>query len=313
MSALRTCVARSQCNRSLYGLRPGSVPKLVQPQVFINNQSITRGTRYESTASKAHDHFNAFRAATAERATKFKSLHVPGDPIVLSNIYDAASANIISQLPTTKALATASWAIAATQGKADNDLHPDDIFRAVRNIVKADLRGLPLSLDLQDGYESPETTISNAIELGASGCNIEDEARGRGLYSIDEAGARVRLVVKTADQLTVPDFVVNARTDVLVHGGTIEEAIRRGKVYLENGATTVFVWGGPARGMSRGEVQQLVEGLDGKVAVKMNLSPGSLTVSELKALGVARISVGPELYKVAMNALTEAAKKMMEG
>jgi 2-methylisocitrate lyase-like PEP mutase family enzyme len=106
-------------------------------------------------------------------------------------------------------------------------------------------------------------------EAGAVGINLEDyyQAEGR-LYSVSEAVNRIKRVLDVARDLGVPDFVVNARCDVLVQGGTLEEAIDRGKAYLAAGATTVFVWGGSGRGgLSREEVIRLVEAFGGKLNV----------------------------------------------
>ncbi|CAG7976724.1 unnamed protein product [Penicillium olsonii] len=117
------------------------------------------------------------------------------------------------------------------------------------------------------------------------------------------------MAVRTAAEAGVPDFVVNARTDVLA-GGTVDQAIERGKAFLGAGACTVFVWGPGGRGVSADEVKMLVAAL-GMVNVKMNLKEGFLGVQEIRELGVARISVGPELWRTAMEAFTEKAKSLL--
>lgn len=244
-----------------------------------------------------------------DKAKALRELCKPGDPVVLTNVYDAATATIVAQHSSTKAMATASYAIAATIGVEDNDLSREDNLTGIRKVAAvASKKRLPLTADLQDGYEDVETTIKQAIDAGAVGCNIEDvDNKTEKLRSVEDAISRIRTAMGAARQAGVPDFCINARTDVLSFGGSITDAIARGEAYLDAGAVTVFVWGGPSgRGVSGDEVKQLVQGLGGMVNVKMNLRPGYLNAKDLADLGVARISIGPELYSKAMAGFKEA-------
>ncbi|KAL2865615.1 phosphoenolpyruvate phosphomutase-domain-containing protein [Aspergillus lucknowensis] len=256
----------------------------------------------------------ALNTAQNELAKQFRSLHIPGQPIVLTNVYDAATASFIANHPTTKAIATASFAIAASQGIPDNDLTLSQNMttsRSIANVLKVDgLPRLPLSVDVQDGYENISETIKEVIGLGAVGCNIEDfDNRKEQMRSLPDAVNRIELAVQTARELSVPDFVINARTDILSYGGSVEDAIERGKEFLKAGAHTVFVWGPGGRGVSTEEVKKLVAGLDGRLNVKLVIKDGYLTIPQLKEIGVARISMGPELYRAAMRAYEETANK----
>ncbi|KAJ5998476.1 hypothetical protein N7451_006286 [Penicillium sp. IBT 35674x] len=254
-------------------------------------------------------------------AKHFRTLHNPQDPLILTNAYDASTASVIASIPTTRALATASFAIAACLGVDDNDLTKAQNLAALKIIVSAAHRvnpGLPVTVDLQDGYgedlPSLAATIKEAIALGAVGCNLEDMNNAAGtLRPLDEAVARVRTVVAAAKEAGVPDFALNARTDVLAQEGTtVDDAVVRGKAFLEAGACTVFVWGGPkGRGVSKEEVEILVRELNGMVNVKMNLREGFLGIQEIRQLGVARVSVGPELWKCAMKAVKEQAELLL--
>jgi len=244
-----------------------------------------------------------------DHARALRELCKPGAPLVLTNVYDAATASIVASHPNTTAVATASYAIAATNGVEDNDLSLEDNIGAIRKIaVVVSKKGLPLSADLQDGYDDVATTIKQAIEAGAIGCNIEDvEKRNGKLRSVDDAASRIKTALSAAEEAGVPDFCINARTDVLAFGGSVQDAVARGRAYLDAGAVTVFVWGGPSgRGVSTDEVKGLVQDLGGMVNVKMNLRPGFLNAKELAELGVARISIGPELYNKAMATLKDA-------
>jgi 2-methylisocitrate lyase-like PEP mutase family enzyme len=250
-----------------------------------------------------------------ERAQLLRALHVPGAPLILCNVYDGATAKIIGENPNCKAIATASYGVAAAQGTEDNDMTLEQNLNGLRAILPvAQKYGKPVTVDLQDGYgHRLEQAIESIIELGAVGCNLEDFDRGsERLFSLEEATARARLVLNTAAKKGVKSFALNARTDILKWGGSIEDAIQRAEAYLEAGATTAFVLGGSKRGgLSRAEIVQLVQALDGKINVLMGLGPGYLTVSELKEIGVARVSVGPGLYRKAMKAYSDAANALV--
>ncbi|KAL3474549.1 phosphoenolpyruvate phosphomutase-domain-containing protein [Aspergillus californicus] len=229
-------------------------------------------------------------ASQNELAVHFRKLHIPGQPLVLTNVYDVATASLIAKHPATKAIATASFAIAASQGIADNDLTLSQNLASVRLIAAAlaenGLPRLPLSVDVQDGYDIAET-ITEIIKVGAVGCNIEDvDNSTEKLRPLAEAVSRIKLAVQTARDHGLPEFVVNARTDILGSGGSIEDAIERGLAFLKAGACTVFVWGGPmGRGVSRGEIEKLVAAFDGRLNVKLVLKDEFLTIPELKQIG----------------------------
>jgi 2-methylisocitrate lyase-like PEP mutase family enzyme len=250
-----------------------------------------------------------------ERAQLLRTLHEPGRPLILCNVYDAATAQIIGKNPISKAIATASYGVAAAQGVEDNDMTLEQNLNGLRSILPVALTsGKPVTVDLQDGYaDKLEEAIESIIALGAVGCNLEDFDRTSGcLYSLDEATDRVRRTLETAAKKGVKSFALNARTDVLKYGGTLEDVIQRGEAFLAAGATTVFVLSGSARGgLAREEIVRLVRALDGKVNVLKGIGPGYLTVRELREIGVARISVGPGLYRKAMEAFSEAANSLL--
>lgn len=248
-------------------------------------------------------------------AMRFRALHKRGDPLVLCNVYDAATTKVIASHPGAKAIATASYAIAGVQGLDDSATTFEQALAALKIIAPIAVEsGLPFTVDAQDLYgDRLEEVIAALIEMGAVGCNLEDQVTNTGeLCTIEAATQRVARAVAAAARHGVPQFVINARTDVLGNGGTIDEVITRGKAYLAAGATTVFVWGGPkGRGTSRAEVVKLVDAFDGMVNVHLGLRSGDLTVKELKEIGVARISLGPELYWAAMKAFSDVADKLL--
>lgn len=254
-------------------------------------------------------------------AKSFKALHNPGNPLILTNVWDAITANAIASLPATKALATASFAIAAAAGLADDDLDLATNLRAVQAIAGvAKKHNLPLTVDFQDGFgEQLEEGVRKVIELGAVGINLEDLSRElSGLYPVEEAQERIQRVMRVANDLDMPDFVINARTDALfagADGGSVDEAIARGKAYLEAGASNVFIWGGPSRkGWPKEDVEKAVKALGGKLNVLlMRLKPGGLSIAELREVGVARVSIGPQLMLRTVGKIGEEAQAILEG
>ncbi|GAD91488.1 carboxyphosphonoenolpyruvate phosphonomutase-like protein [Paecilomyces variotii No. 5] len=246
-------------------------------------------------------------------AKSFKALHKPGSPIVLANVYDASSAKAVASLPGAKAIATASYAVAEAAGVKDDDLTSEINLRAAKVIaaaVKGSLK--PMTVDIQDGYgEQLEQVIAELLRAGVVGVNIEDyDKEQKKMYGVSEAADRIKGVLDIARQHGVPDFVVNARCDILLRGGTLDEAITRGQAYLAAGATTAFVWGGPSRGgISRDEVMELVKAFDGR----LNVLSGGLTTKQLADIGVARISIGPALQLAAMTKLKQDAEEVLQG
>ncbi len=246
-------------------------------------------------------------------AQTLKALHKPGHPLVLANVYDLLSARALAPLPAAKALATASWGVAKANGLDDDDLDLEtNLATAKRVALVARENNKPLTVDFQDGYgDKLEEGIARLIEAGVAGINLEDcDKEKHQMYTPEEATTRVKRAVDAAATAGVPDFVINARCDTLVNGGGLQEVILRGKQYLAACATTVFVWGG-SRGVSKTEVQKLVEEFGGRLNVLLKFSPDGLTTKELAEIGVARISIGPTLQLKAMAAFKQEAEKIL--
>ncbi|KAI1422789.1 Phosphoenolpyruvate/pyruvate domain-containing protein [Xylaria sp. FL1777] len=248
-------------------------------------------------------------------ASALKALYQrPNHPIVFANVWDTLSARVVAELPTSEALATASFAVARAEGLDDEQLTLDVNLAAIRKIasVAAEFKK-PLTVDIQDAYGPDlEKAINALIDLDVAGVNLEDcELATGNLYDVDEASARIERVLDVAKQRGVPDFVVNARCDALLKGHALDEVLSRGKRYLAAGATTVFVWGAK-RGVSRDEVERMVKEFDGRLAVLAKTTPDGLSVKQLAEIGVARISVGPTLMRAALKTMEDQAKDLLE-
>ena len=253
-------------------------------------------------------------ASRNEAARAFHALHVPGEPLVLFNAWDAGSARAVAGAGA-KAIATGSWSVAAANGFDDGERLPltlvmDNLRRIVASVA------LPVTVDLESGYgEAPDAvaaTVGAALEAGAVGCNLEDSfpADGR-LRAVADQVARLAAARRAAEAAGVALFL-NARTDVFFQkpaaehdSAMVDDALQRARAYADAGASGLFVPG------------LVDEALIARVAeasplpVNVMAMPGVPSRARLAALGVARISHGPGPYRGAMQWLADAAKAAM--
>ncbi len=246
-------------------------------------------------------------ASITERGAELRRLHHAPELLQVVNVWDAVSAKVVAALPETRALATASHSIAATFGYEDGEHIPLELMLDMVGRIVA-TTDLPVSADLEAGYGDAGDTIRRAIGVGVVGANLEDQVR-----PFDDAVAAVRAAVAAAEAEGVP-FALNARTDVFLRGAfpspeqNAEEAIRRGRAFLDEGATCVFV---PGR-LDEDTVSRLVAGL-GVRTLSVIAVPGSLSPARLHELGVARVSYGPWTQRVALAALQRTAAELYAG
>jgi 2-methylisocitrate lyase-like PEP mutase family enzyme len=250
-------------------------------------------------------------AALVDRAQELGRLHTDPAILVLVNVWDVASARTVAAVPGCRAIATASWAIAAAHGLADGEaIGRDRMLELVGEIAAA--VNLPVTADLEGGYgERPADvgeTVARAIAAGAVGCNLEDGVQdGKLLRDAQDAAERVAAARERAAREGVP-FVINARTDVYLRGADDPEAaILRGQAYARAGADCVFVPGV----RDRETIAALVAGIDAPVSVLSG--PGAPSVRELQQLGVARVSFGPGPMGAALAALARTASDLLAG
>ena len=236
------------------------------------------------------------------KAEALRELHVPGDPLLLLNAWDAASAVVIARAGA-RAIASSSAAAANALGYADGQqLTREQMLGAVAAIAGA--VDLPVTADMEAGYgDEPEAAAATArgvVEVGAVGLNMEDLSDGdEDLLPIERFIAKIAAVRAVGDETGIP-LVLNARTDVFLGqvgdpATRLERAVERGRAYLAAGADCIFVPGV----IDPGVITALVQGIDGPVSVLA--VPGSPPLTELKALGVARISTGSGPYRAALS------------
>ncbi len=242
-----------------------------------------------------------------DKAARLLALHEDPALLTVVNVWDPISAQVVAAEEGTTALATASHSISASFGYPDGENIPLDLhLDAIERIVQA--VDLPVSADLEGGYGDIGETVRRAINVGVVGANIEDELR-----PIDEAvrGVEAALAAGEAEGIR---FVLNARTDAFVRGAdrspeeNLQDAVTRGRAYLEAGAPVVFV---PGR-LDEQQVTTLVEAL-GPRKLSVIAVPGSLPLARLEELGVTRVSYGPWSQRVALTALQDFVRDVHAG
>src|SRR5215510_633324 len=172
-------------------------------------------------------------------AEKLRKLHVPGDPLLLANVWDPTSARVV-EAAGMRAIATSSNALAPVNGYEDHGHLPADVaFSTLRRI--ADTVSLPVTADLEDGYGvSAEEFVDRLADAGACGANLEDsDHRAGALVDADRHAERIASI-RAAARARGFDPVINARVDVHLHKGPMQEGLKRARKYFDAGADCVY-------------------------------------------------------------------------
>jgi 2-methylisocitrate lyase-like PEP mutase family enzyme len=247
----------------------------------------------------------------AQAAERLRALHVPGTPVVLPNAWDASSARLV-EAAGFPAVATASSSVSAMLGYEDGEGVPHrEMFAAVGRIARA--VAVPVTADIESGYGLPPDELAQMLlEAGAVGCNLEDSAHeSGGLVDSDAQCRRIASLRDAADRLGVR-IVINARIDVYLQEvgdprSRTPEALRRGRLYLDAGADCVY----PIMVTQEAVIAGFVEAFAGRVNVYAR--PQAPPLPRLAALGVARISFGPWIHRLAMREVEAVVRDVAGG
>jgi 2-methylisocitrate lyase-like PEP mutase family enzyme len=251
-----------------------------------------------------------------DHAAAFHALHIKGDPVILFNIWDAASGRAVAKAGA-KALATGSRSVAGAYGFDDGEQIPMELLLDnARRIVGAN--DLPVTLDFEGAYARDPDTIGThtraALGTGVIGFNFEDQiVGGEGLYSIPDQAARIGAMRSACTTAGVNAFI-NARTDIFLKAprdthniDMALHAIARSIAYSEAGASGFFIPGlvDPT----------LIKAVCDASPIPVNVMalPGAPDNIALANLGVARISYGPIPWAKAMAFVEESARAAMGG
>jgi 2-methylisocitrate lyase-like PEP mutase family enzyme len=249
-------------------------------------------------------------ATTTEKRREFRRLHESGC-FVLPNPWDVGSARYLQTLGF-KALATTSAGFAFSRGLPDGGVPRADVLAHVAEM--ADAVDVPVNADFEGGYAVTPEGVAESVRLccatGGSGLSIEDSTGDPAapLHDFPLAVARVAAARKAIDDAG-GDVVFTARSEGFVRGRPdLGETIRRLRAFVEAGADCVF-----APGIrTPDQIRAIVEAVS-PVAVNVVVgTSGGLTVAELAALGVRRISVGGSLARAAWRGAMAAAREIAE-
>lgn len=229
-----------------------------------------------------------------------RSLHVQGRPLVLPNVWDAATARTVvaAGFPV---VATTSAGVTAALGYEDHEKAPsEEMLLAAERIARS--VDVPVTVDVEAGYGlGPAELVMRLKQIGAAGCNLEDTDHGSG--TLREADQQADWLHGVREAASKQDYrlVINARVDAFLHaldkqpqGDQLEEALTRANAYIEAGADCVY----PITLWERDALTSFMAKVDGPVNILA--TPRAPSIAELAEFGVARVSLAGFLYRGAM-------------
>ncbi len=245
----------------------------------------------------------------AEKAARFRELHQRAGAFIIPNPWDAGTAKLLASMGF-EALATTSLGLANTLGTVRVSL--DGILENCRLICEA--TDLPVNADLENcGADDPRTAaraITRAAEAGCVGGSIEDYSGDprKPIYDFSLAVERVTAAVEAARALPFP-FTLTARAENLLHGrNDLDDTIRRLQAFEAAGADVLY-----SPGVHDIETIRLVASSVGKpFNLVMGFADPTLTIDQIAAAGVKRISVGGAMARVALAAFLKCAREMKD-
>jgi 2-methylisocitrate lyase-like PEP mutase family enzyme len=245
-----------------------------------------------------------------EKAEAFQTLHAREGAFLIPNPWDAGTARLLQHLGF-EALATTSLGVANMLGQRHvTAAQTLDNLRAI-----CDASDLPVNVDLENGFaDAPDAAakmITLAAEHGAVGGSIEDYtgSRDKPIYDFNLAVERVEASIAAARALPFP-FLFTARAEGMLHGDTeLDDVIKRLQAFEAAGADVLYAPGL----MSLADIRTVVRSVSRPFNVVMGLSDPSITLPELAAAGVKRVSIGGALSRLALKAFMDGAKEMQEG
>jgi 2-methylisocitrate lyase-like PEP mutase family enzyme len=244
-----------------------------------------------------------------QKAADFEALHTAPGAFVIPNPWDAGSARILAALGF-KALTTTSAGYARSIGVTDYKAGRDHVIAHCRELAAA--TDLPLAADLENGFgHSPQDcadTIRMGAEAGLVGGSIEDASGdpANPIYDIAHAADRIRAAAEAARALPYK-FMLVARAENYLHGRSdLADTIKRLQAYQDAGADALF-----APGLATpDDIRTVCQSIDRPFNIMRGPRNAMLSVDEVAALGVKRISLGGMLQVAAMTGFIAAAREI---
>ena len=250
------------------------------------------------------------RPSVADKRRVFRQLHQSGC-FVLPNPWDVGSARFLQSLGF-QALATTSSGLAWSAGYADGGVPREQVLEHLRAMVEA--TDVPVNADFQAGFgDDPEGvahSVRLALETGVAGLSIEDSTAdpARPLYDLDTAVARIRAARRAIDHSGGDALLVGRAECFLVGRPDLPETIARLKAYAQAGADCLYAPGIHASI----QIEAVVRAVAPQPINLLVGFPSELTVKDIAALGVRRISVGGALARSAWGGFMRAARLIAE-
>ncbi|MCA6102499.1 isocitrate lyase/PEP mutase family protein [Bradyrhizobium australafricanum] len=243
----------------------------------------------------------------ADKAARFRELHQRPGAFIIPNPWDAGTAKLLASMGF-EALATTSLGLANTLGRSTVSL--DEIIENCRVIAEA--TDLPVNADLEKcGADMPKLAaeaIRFAAEAGAVGGSIEDSTGDpqRPIYDFSLAVERVQAAVEAARALPFP-FTLTARAENFLHGRKdLDDTIKRLQAFEAAGADVLY-----SPGLyDLATIKTVVSSVNKPFNLVMGYADPTLTVEQLSAAGVKRISVGGAMQRHALAAFLRCAREM---
>lgn len=246
----------------------------------------------------------------AEKRAAFRALHAQGC-FVIPNPWDTGSARYLEGLGY-KALATTSSGFAWSHGQADGAIARDAVLAHLRELVAA--TALPVNADFENGFGADPQAVARsvrlAVETGVAGLSIEDSTGNADapLFPIEVAVERMRAARGAIDAAGGDTLLIGRAENFFAGRPDLDDAIARLKAYAEAGADCLYAPGIKTR-------EQIAAVVAAVAPKPVNLLVGAtseLTMKDIEALGVRRVSVGGAMARAAWGGFIRAARTLAD-
>ncbi|SFD42188.1 isocitrate lyase/PEP mutase family protein [Pseudoalteromonas denitrificans] len=225
----------------------------------------------------------------------FKNLHQQEAPLLICNVWDAASAKVAQKL-NFKVIGTSSAAIASMLGYEDGEqMSFGELVFIVKRILA--VTTLPLTVDIEAGFSRDPIEVASHIkelvELGVVGINIEDSLciNERTLQNADEFAKKLSEIKQILNKEKVNVFI-NVRTDTFLLGkdNALADTLARIKLYASTGIDGIFV---PCI-TKESDISTVVESTS--LPINVMCMPDLPDFKTLEKLNIKRISMGNFMF-----------------
>lgn len=247
-----------------------------------------------------------------QKAEALLALHHAKKMLILPNVTMPLGAQILESRGF-GAVATPSAGIAEQLGVKDGENVPFDVLLFILKQI-VDATDLPVTADVERGYADNLRDLADNIKallnIGIVGINIEDSLDA-GLRGVDEQVERITTVRSVCDELGI-HMVINARVDVftacadLPESEKIDIAVERAAAYKAAGADVIY----PIGARQAATISRLVEGIE--LPINIIALPNALPLQQLEDLGVARVSLGPFLFRAMAGTMIDIIDEMRD-